>query len=389
MRQQRAMGARVLILEPAATGGLAAHVRMEREVLAAEGVELIDAPVRIGPNPALEDLRTIRTLRDLLRREAGPSARTPLTAIHAHGLRAGALAALARGRRRGTSTSSGSPRLVVTLHNRIAGSPVSRLIGRLLLEVIVRRADVVLAVSPDLARAAARAPEVAHAVIPAPPRGAGIAASSSVGVVTSETSERMAQGGFDPDAGSSPTSTGLGAVPLQILAVGRLAPQKGFDVLAHAVGILQGSGVAVQARIAGEGPLEDQLRRQIQKHALPIALLGRREDIPALLAEADVVVSAARWEGQPVFLQEALAAGAAIVATDAGGTRLVTGDAAILVTPEDPRALAEAIRRLGDPVVREQARTHALRRAAQLPTREDLLAQLRSVLALEGPHPRP
>ena len=106
-------------------------------------------------------------------------------------------------------------------------------------------------------------------------------------------------------------------------------------------------------------------------------------------AGADVVVSAARWEGQPVFLQEALAAGAAIVATDAGGTRLVTGDAAILVTPEDPHALAEAIRRLGDPVVREQARTHALRRAAQLPTREDLLAQLRSVLALEGPHPRP
>ena len=64
-------------------------------------------------------------------------------------------------------------------------------------------------------------------------------------------------------------------------------------------------------------------------------LLGRRDDVADLLAAADVVVVASLWEGQPLAVQEALRAGPPVVATDAGGTAEVTGDAAVLVPPGD------------------------------------------------------
>ncbi|MDN6304089.1 MAG: glycosyl transferase, partial [Brachybacterium sp.] len=96
---------RILLVRPAASGGLAAHVDHELALLTAAGRDVAEAPVRIGERPhPLADLRTVRTLREVL----GASA--PVT-LHAHGLRAGALAALAVRRRRGQ-------RLVVTLHNR-------------------------------------------------------------------------------------------------------------------------------------------------------------------------------------------------------------------------------------------------------------------------------
>ena len=98
-------------------------------------------------------------------------------------------------------------------------------------------------------------------------------------------------------------------------------------------------------------------------------LLGHRSDVPDLLAAADVVVSSAVWEGQPVGIQEALHAGAAVVATDVGGTAAVVGDAALLVPPADPVSLSRAIR---DVVlhgsVRDDLRSKAVERSGQLPT---------------------
>src|SRR5699024_11335639 len=68
---------------------------------------------------------------------------------------------------------------------------------------------------------------------------------------------------------------------------------------------------------------------------------GRRDDVPDLLASADVLVSTSAWEGQPINVQEALAAGVPVVATDVGGTGEVTGDAARLVPYPDPDARSE------------------------------------------------
>ena len=110
--------------------------------------------------------------------------------------------------------------------------------------------------------------------------------------------------------------------------------------------------------------------------------LGARPDVPDLLAAADVVVATSVWEGQPLLVQEVLRAPAALVATDVGGVREVTGDAAVLVPHGDVPALAGAVRALlEDPGRRQALRGLAARRAAQLPTEADAVAQVTRVYA--------
>ncbi len=120
-----------------------------------------------------------------------------------------------------------------------------------------------------------------------------------------------------------------------LVTVARLAEQKGLPTLLDAVAQL--TDLPIRAVVAGDGPLRAGLESDIAGRALPVHLLGRRDDIADLLAAADVVVVPSLWEGQPLIVQEALAAGAAIVATDAGGTGEVAGDAAVLVPAQDPR----------------------------------------------------
>lgn len=359
---------RILLVRPAASGGLAAHVDQELALLRAAGHDVGEAPVRIRerPRPAA-DLRTVRALREVLRRS------TDATTLHAHGLRAGALSALAVG----PSSRRGRPghRLVVTLHNRTVGSRPTRAVGAALLRILARGADIVLAVSPDLADSARRAGarDVRHALIPAPeaPPAAERATAVASGPPSADaTTARLTAAG---EAERDPEG-------LAILVIARLAPQKGLDDLLDAAALLRDAD-PVRFRIAGDGPLHADLAARIRAEHLPVELLGRREDIPALLAEVDLVVSAARWEGQPVSLQEALRAGRAIVATDAGGTRWVTGDAAVLVPVGDPAGLAAAISSMRDPATRREAEAASLLRAQDLPTPEDLLTQLEEVLA--------
>ena len=84
--------------------------------------------------------------------------------------------------------------------------------------------------------------------------------------------------------------------------------------------------------------------------------LGQRGDVPALLAAADVVVVPSHWEGQPLIVQEALRAGAPLVASRVGGIPDLTGeDAALLVPPRDNGKLAAAVLS----VLGDQALAHA------------------------------
>ncbi|PWH05907.1 glycosyl transferase [Brachybacterium endophyticum] len=359
---------RVLIVEPTASGGLAAHVRMEREVLQAGGAVPVDAAVRIPSRPSPRDLVTVRRLRTAMHRGGGPDG---VEAVHAHGLRAGALAALARGGR------PRRPRLVVTLHNRVDGPLPLRVIGRALLATIRRRADVVLTVSPDLDALVRGVAALEHAIIPAPSgQGSGSAAE--------ERPPARAGAGARPPEGETAEEGSPAARTLEVLTVGRLAPQKGLDDLLDAVAHIGRVPAAprVHVSIAGDGPLEPHLRSRITTEGLPVTLLGRREDVPALLRECQVVVSAALWEGQPVFLQEALQAGRAVVATDAGGTRWVTGDAARLVEVGDTRALAQEILAMADPGARGRAADASLARARELPGPGELARQLSDVLGI-------
>lgn len=352
----------VILVRPQASGGLAAHVDQELRELTAAGYDVREAPVRIGERPRpLADLRTVRALRQCLGAAPAP------VAVHAHGLRAGALAAVAapRGPR---------VRLAVTLHNRTVGSPLVRGVGAILLRIIARRADTVLAVSPDLAEDARRAGarEVRHAVVPAPQRPPVEGRTEAVDAEKVDIEE------VDIEKVDTERA-GAGGEALRVLVVARLAPQKGLDDLLDAAALL-GTGSAVRIRVAGDGPLHRELSARIRDEQLPVELLGRRQDVPDLLDAADLAVSAALWEGQPVWLQEALRAGRAIVATDAGGTRWVTGEAAHLVPVGDAPALAAAIAAHRDPQLRRRGEERSRQRAHELPTALDMISQLVEVL---------
>jgi glycosyltransferase involved in cell wall biosynthesis len=193
------------------------------------------------------------------------------------------------------------------------------------------------------------------------------------------------------------TRAALGVRPGEYLlvCVARLAPQKGLGLLLDTVaGLVADPALTgrVRAVLAGDGPLDAELAAGAADRHLPLTLLGRRDDVPDLLAAADVVVVPSVWEGQPLIVQEALRAGAAIVATEVGGTAEVTGDAAVLVpserrdTPERAAgAMAAAISELlTDGAARTTLRERARSRAAQLPTDEDAGRQ---VLAVYDPEP--
>ncbi|MDQ1485027.1 MAG: hypothetical protein QOJ62_720, partial [Actinomycetota bacterium] len=105
--------------------------------------------------------------------------------------------------------------------------------------------------------------------------------------------------------------------------------------------------------------------------------IGDRDDVPDLVSAADVVVMPSRWEGWPLTAAEVLGAGRPLVATAVGGLPSLVGDAALLVPPEDPRALAAAIQSvLADPSVASRLSDAAQRRAAQLPTSDDVVRQV-------------
>ena len=276
--------------------------------------------------------------------------------MHVHGLRVGALAVLALAR-------TGVP-LVVTLHNAAPEGRVGAAIHRALEMVVAKGADLVLGVSSDLVRGQSRlgARRAQLAVVPA----------ATEPVITADRYAVRAALAV-PDG-----------VPL-LVTIARLAPQKDLDLLLDAIGIVtERHRLPVVLAVAGDGPLAAALSGRARREALPVSFLGHRRDVPDLIAAADVVVSSARWEGQPVALQEALHVGAAIVATDAGGTADVVGDAALLTPVGDAESLASAlvdVLRHGS--VRDDLRSKAVHRAGELPTAEQAveaaLAAYRSV----------
>ncbi len=124
--------------------------------------------------------------------------------------------------------------------------------------------------------------------------------------------------------------------------------------------------------IAGDGPLGGELRARAAALGVDAVFAGQRDDVPALLAVAAAFVLPSLWEGQPLVLQEALRAGAPVVATRAGGVPGLAGDAALFVPPGDAPALAAAVRSvLTDPLLGAALRVAAASRAALLPSPAD------------------
>ena len=356
---------RVVLVLGTTAGGTGTHVRMLADGLAGRGVAVTAAgpasagarlafsavpgvsfaAVEIGDRPRPGDLASVLRLRRLLAARAN--------AVHAHGLRAGALSLLAltlvRGRRR--------PAAVVTVHNAPPAAGASARVYRLLERLVARRADLVLCVSPDLeARMrAVGARRVERAVIAAPQ-----APSAQPGTAAAAAAQLV------------PLALGGPATRPVVLGAGRLAPQKGFGVLLEAAAALGDLDPVPLVVIAGDGPLGAELPARAAALGVDAVFAGHRDDVPALLGLAAVFVLPSLWEGQPLVLQEALRAGTPVVATRVGGIPGLAGDAALVIPPGDAPALAAAVRSvLTDPLLAAALRVAAASRAAVLPSPAD------------------
>lgn len=133
-----------------------------------------------------------------------------------------------------------------------------------------------------------------------------------------------------------------------IVAVGRLEAPKDYPNLLRALQMLKEHHPSFVALIVGEGTLRSSLHSLCRELGVEdvVRFVGLRSDIPNFLSAADIFVLPSEWEGLPRVVGEAMACQAAIVATDSGGVRELTGDTAVLVPPRDSRALYVALHRL-------------------------------------------
>jgi glycosyltransferase involved in cell wall biosynthesis len=330
-----ASGAMVTVCGPAATE--------EQFHFTATGRTIRFVPIEIPASPTPGDGRAIGALRRVL------TGRVDI--VHAHGLRAGLVAALAR---------PAQP-LVVTWHNAAIARGVRGGASRLAERLVARAAAVTLGASADLvARAAtlgARDARLAPVAAPdqAPPRRGRAAVRAELGLGRGE--------------------------PL-VLSVGRLHPQKRYDVLVDAAARWRGLDPPPAVVIAGSGPAYLQLAARISAKRAPVMLLGHRADVPDLLAAADVAVVTSDWEARQLFAQEALRAGVPLVATAVGGIPDLVGDAAVLVPAGNVAAVAAAVQELlDDPDRRAELARRGRERAEGWPDEAQTLAQVRAVYA--------
>jgi glycosyltransferase involved in cell wall biosynthesis len=358
-------GAVALVLA-SSTGGVGQHVASLTRGLTANGASVTVCgpaateaqfhftaagarfvPVEIPPNPTPTDYRAVTALRRALA--------APTDVVHAHGLRAGLVAALARP----------SAPLVVTWHNAVLAGGLRGQASRLVERVVARRARVALGASADLvARAAelgaadARLAPVAAPVLP-PPRRSRAAVRAEFGVA--------------PDQ------------PL-ILSVGRLHPQKRYDVLVDAAARWRSLSPPPVVVIAGSGPSYLQLAGRVSACRAPVTLLGHRTDVADLLSGADLAVVTSDWEARQLFAQEALRAGVPLIATAVGGLPDLVGDAAVLVAPGEVDAIDRGVRDLlADDERRAAQARRGLQQAATWPTEADTVHALSTLYAELAP----
>lgn len=176
---------------------------------------------------------------------------------------------------------------------------------------------------------------------------------------------------LDPDWLGAPAprvaTSGAGS-PLEVLAAGRMVPEKGFADLLTAATLMP---TPVRVTLVGDGPERDRLAEQARSLGVDVRLPGRLSpaELRAAYARADVVAQPSHREGFGLVAAEALAGGVPVVATDSGGARDVlethdlvpVGDvaalsarlAAVAADPEAARARADAygphVRRLLSP----------------------------------------
>ncbi|MBL8820092.1 MAG: glycosyltransferase family 4 protein [Planctomyces sp.] len=159
----------------------------------------------------------------------------------------------------------------------------------------------------------------------------------------------------------SPAPLPLRSQGLKIRSSGRLVEKKGFSVLIRACGILRDRKIPFECIIGGSGPLESELRKEVESLGLSsqVSITGKaikQEEIPAFAQSGNVYCLACVWakdndvDGLPQMLMEAMACGLPSISTRLVGIPdlVIDGETGLLVSPESAEELADAIVRLQD-----------------------------------------
>jgi glycosyltransferase involved in cell wall biosynthesis len=153
---------------------------------------------------------------------------------------------------------------------------------------------------------------------------------------------------------------GVGSGAFVWITIGRLTRQKGYRILIDVFQRVIGSGgEGAILMIVGDGEERDTLKRQVSEGGLngSVIFTGTRHDVPSLLSAADGYVLSSLWEGGPLVVLEAMAAGLPVVATRVGDVENMVreGVTGSVVEPSDLEGLSRAMKdvmSLGDDAVK-------------------------------------
>lgn len=164
----------------------------------------------------------------------------------------------------------------------------------------------------------------------------GLPADKTIAIPNGVDLSRFAQAGGEREAG--------------LVMSARFARQKDHATLIEAMAKLGQLGLRPRLQLAGNGPLLSRMRSKVAKLGLgeQVVFLGHHADMPGLLRSQAIYVLSTHYEGMPLALVEAMAAGCACIASDVIGVHGVIeeGVTGLLVPEGDAQALADAIARL-------------------------------------------
>ena len=167
-----------------------------------------------------------------------------------------------------------------------------------------------------------------------------------------------------PAAGRGSPKVSVAAT--RIVAVGSLKPLKAYDVLLQALAILAKQGKTFELLLAGDGPERASLESLARELAIEdrVTFLGPVDDVPGLIAGAQIVAHPSKSEGLSNTILEAMAEGVPVVATAVGAAPEIIEDgrSGLLVPPGCPESLAASLGRLiDDPDLRDRLGREGLR----------------------------
>lgn len=187
-----------------------------------------------------------------------------------------------------------------------------------------------------------------------------------------------------PEKAAARAALGWPADVPVVLQVGRLDAQKAPLDFVRMMRHLRAAVPTARGILAGDGPLRPDIERALraEDRASAVELLGQRDDIPTLMAAADVVTLTSRWEGLPYTLLEAGASGRPAVATTVNGVPeiIVEGETGLLVPAGEPARMAERVQGLlNDPAGAARMGAAARRRVQEHFTAERMAERTMSI----------